>query len=174
MNSIPIFDCLTHPSLDGSWIHSRWDGLNSFEGLRKKMSSADVRWAFAVSMGTVDGWNVGAYPSECGQPGPKLFPVAYLDPDTPPNFKSLCEQGFVGVKIHPRKSRIRFDDKRLPDWISAAQEAACLAAFTATYLARDVARVEGFPSSISQAVRCTNSLAASIFTTISAINCCTI
>ena len=142
MISIPIFDCLTHPSLDGDWIHPRWNGLNSFEGLRKRMSSADVRWAFAVSMGTVDGWNVAVYPSECAQPGPKLFPVAYLDPATPPNFKDLCEQGFVGVKIHPRKGRIRFDDKRLLDWISAAQEAG-LVVLLCTYPFGDLAGIPG-------------------------------
>ena len=142
MNSTPLFDCLTHPSLNGDWINSRWNGRNSFTELREGMVAADVRWAFAVSMGTSNGWNVAAYPGECAQVGPKLFPVAYLDPEVPPNFKDLCEQGFVGLKIHPRLGGVGFADGRLQDWVFAAQEVG-MVTLLCTYPFSDMVGIPG-------------------------------
>ena len=142
MSDIPMFDSLTHPSLDGDWIHPRWNGRNSFAQLREEMAAADVRWAFAVAMGTSGGWDVAAYPGECGKAGARLFPVAYLDPAAPPNFKVLREQGFVGIKIHPRLGGFGFWDGRLPGWILEAQ-AAGLVTLLCTYPFGDAAGVPG-------------------------------
>ena len=142
MSNVPLFDCLTHPALDGNWIHSRWDGRNRFAELRAGMAEAGVRWTFAVAMGTKDGWDASVYPEACAGEGARLFPVAYLDPLSPPDFVSLRTQGFVGVKIHPRRGEVGFADERLPKWIAEAQ-AAGLVTLLCTYPFGDTAGVPG-------------------------------
>ena len=119
----PIFDCITHPALDGSWVHPRWSGGNTFQALRGELTAANVPWAFAVAMGTGDGWALEQYIQACGQPGPKLFPVAWCDPVAPPDFELLRAMGYCGIKMHPRLAGFEVSDVRLPDLIQAAHAA---------------------------------------------------
>jgi len=138
----PIFDCLTHPALDGGWVHPRWAGGNTFQSLRSELVSANIHWAFAVAMGAGVGWSQEGYVQACAQPGPKLFPVAWCDPAAPPDFAAVRAMGYCGVKMHPRLAGFEVSDVRLPDLIQAAA-AADLTLFLCTWPARDADALPG-------------------------------
>ena len=116
----PIFDCLTHPALDGGWVHPRWAGGNTFQSLRDELAAANSPWAFAVTMGADAGWALEEYVQACAQPGTKLFPVAWCDPAAPPDFEAVQVMGYCGIKMHPRLGGFEVSDPRLPDLIQAA------------------------------------------------------
>ncbi len=145
----PIFDCITHPALDGSWVHPRWSGGNTFQALRGELTAANVPWAFAVAMGTGDGWALEQYIQACGQSGPKLFPVAWCDPVAPPDFEVLRAMGYCGIKMHPRLAGFEVSDVRLPDLIQAAH-AADLILFLCTWPARDTDALPGGLSALER------------------------
>ena len=124
---IPLFDSLAHPSLDGSWINPRWSGQNSFPQVIEAMKEANVRWAWAVSMGTRDGYDVDQYVQQCAKAEVRMFPAAFMNVS---EFSSLAaaedwlvarnHQGFLGVKLHPRLGRFDFQHPFLPSIIGTA------------------------------------------------------
>jgi len=145
----PIFDCLTHPALDGGWVHPRWSGGNTFQALRGELEAANVPWAFAVAMGMGDGWALEGYIHACRQPGPKLFPVAWCDPGAPPDFSAVRAMGYCGVKIHPRLAGFEASDARLPNLIQAVH-AADLILFLCTWPAHDAETLPGGLSALER------------------------
>lgn len=124
---IPIFDSLTHPSLDGTWLTSRLNGINSFAQVAASMKEANVRWAWAVSMGMVGAYDIERYVDACAQSEVHLFPVAFMEV---PVFTGLAQaedwlldrkqRGFLGVKLHPRVGGFDFQHRLLPGIITAA------------------------------------------------------
>lgn len=124
---IPIFDSLTHPSLDGTWLTPRLNGTNSFAQVSASMKEANVRWAWAVSMGTTGAYDVERYVDACAQSEVHLFPAAFMEV---PVFTGLAQvedwlldrkqRGFLGVKLHPRVGGFDFQHRLLPGIISAA------------------------------------------------------
>ncbi|MDP7050958.1 MAG: amidohydrolase family protein [Verrucomicrobiota bacterium] len=145
----PIFDCLTHPALDGGWVHPRWAGGNTFQALHNELAMANVPWAFAVAMGTGDGWALERYVQACAQPGPILFPVAWCDPAAPPDFAAVRAMGYCGVKMHPRLAGFEVSDTRLSDLIQAAH-AAGLILFLCTWPARNANALPGGLSALER------------------------
>lgn len=136
---IPIFDSLTHPSLDGTWLAPRWNGTNSFSQVAASMKEANVRWAWAVSMGTTGAYDIERYVEACEQPEVHLFPAAFMEVSA---FTSLAQaqdwlldrkqRGFLGVKLHPRVGRFNFQHPFLPGIITAANQLG-LTTFLCTY-----------------------------------------
>lgn len=124
---IPIFDSLSHPSLDGSWLSPRWNGQNSFKQVVASMREANVRWAWAVAMGTTGAYDLDRYVQECRQHAVRLFPAAFMDVSA---FSGLamaedwlghCQRrGYLGIKLHPRLARFDFQHPLLPGVIRAA------------------------------------------------------
>ena len=138
----PIFDCVTHPAMDGDWVHPRWAGGNTFQSLRGELEAANSPWAFAVTMGADAGWELEKYVQACTQPGPKLFPVAWCDPVVPPDFAAVQAMGYCGIKMHPRLGGFEVSDPRLPDLIQAAH-AVGLISFLCTWPPRDANALPG-------------------------------
>lgn len=139
MYDVPIFDCLTHPSLDGNWINTRWNGRNTFDAICHQMIENNVPWAFAVAMGTTDGYDVHSYAEKTQNCTPRLFPVAFVDfsdlGDTASlrtGMARLRALGYVGIKIHPRLSGIDLTHPALCPVIRAANETG-LVTFLCTY-----------------------------------------
>lgn len=136
---IPIFDSLTHPSLDGSWLSPRWNGKNFFSQAVTSMKEANVRWAWAVSMGTTGAYDIERYVEACAQSDIHLFPAAYMDVSA---FTKLTQvenwllnrkqRGFLGVKLHPRLGRFDFQHPLLPSIILVANRLG-LTPFLCTY-----------------------------------------
>lgn len=127
-DDIPIFDSLTHPSLDGNWISPGAMKVgNRFGDVAADMQGANVRWAWAVSMGTQGGYDTSRYVEACAQCPTKFFPAAFLSIN---EFGSLAQivdwlterkaQGFAGVKLHPRLGRFNLRHEWLPHAIDTA------------------------------------------------------
>ena len=130
MSRLPIFDSLTHPALDGNWLHPRWNGRNSFAQVVAEMDEADVRWALAVAMDPVAGYDPAQYPAACAEHPGRLFPVAFFRPDAEASADQLQEelgrlkeQGYCGIKLHPRRGCFDFAHPGLPRAIQAAHDA---------------------------------------------------
>lgn len=128
MNSIPLFDSLTHPNIQGDWIFNQKLTSNTVEQLCNDMQEANVRWAFAVEMEITNKNPQKSSYIDLIQPyRQRLFPIAFFDPKSAlrkgvkqylQNIKIL---GFVGIKIHPRLSKVHYLD---PTIVAAVQYAA--------------------------------------------------
>ncbi len=137
MHDIPIFDSLTHPTINGNWLKKKYDGLNDPARLIEQMDISGIQWAFAVGMGPVGGYQEAEYAGFIKQASDRLFPVAFIAEEAlskPHNvyLQSLKDLGYVGIKIHPRLSGIGYDHPRLADFILQA-DALKLPVFCCTY-----------------------------------------
>ena len=131
MNDIPIFDCLTHPTIDGSWISEKYGKSNSLENLLMQMKNANVKWAFAVGMGRgIGGYEEGLYAQYIFESKGNVFPIALVDYSDIPDvsgmsaiqiyIEKITKLGYRGIKIHPRFSGIAYNDKRNAELIKTA------------------------------------------------------
>ncbi len=128
MNSIPIFDSLTHPTIDSNWIMPRYQGVANLETLQKQMERANVKWAFVVGMA-----GVGSYSQEeyiklfTNERNKNLFPIAFYIPKEKEinkirlELRRIKEIGYKGIKLHPRFSNFSIDET-LADVIKVANE----------------------------------------------------
>jgi predicted TIM-barrel fold metal-dependent hydrolase len=137
---VPIFDSLSHPSLDGSWLSPR-HGLksNTFADNIEAMTGAGVKWAWAVAMDTSDAYAPIPYVNACVQSPVTLLPAAFM---RPPEFSSVeqiadwlrtrKQQGYRGVKLHPRLADFDFQHPWLATIIVEANKHGLLP-FLCTY-----------------------------------------
>lgn len=134
MNSIPIFDSLTHPMPSGGWLKPEYEGKNSISGLLHEMEVNNIQWALAVGMGeNIGSYNENEYAAFIADHSNSLFPVAFLDFQVLESGTSISSYlsklkrlGYVGIKIHPRFSRITFANKYLPGLIKEANQVGLL------------------------------------------------
>lgn len=112
MNDIPLFDSLTHPTLDGSWIGSAAVN-NTLPELESEMTAHNIAWAFAVGMKDIGGYDLEAYADYIRTASQRVFPIAYYDfneSDTGREIISKLENisrcGYLGIKLHPGLSGI--------------------------------------------------------------------
>lgn len=120
INDIPLFDSLTHPSVDGSWMVPNISHKNTAELLLESMHQYNIRWALSVNMGAVTGnYSDQQYADFIAPNSKKLFPIAYLNVDLlrgknqnqlQNHFERLVIMGYIGVKLHPRFSDFTFSD----------------------------------------------------------------
>jgi len=131
---IPLFDSLTHPMPDGSWLHPRYDGINTFATVLAEMAEAGVSRALAVALGS---GTVGYHPdtyanlvkaaSDGAGTDVELYPVAYAPvgdedfmKDLPKHLDSFKAGGYIAVKIHPRISDVDLDAEPIRHVMQAA------------------------------------------------------
>lgn len=62
---IPIFDTLSHPTLNGNWLHPRYDGQAKADDMLKQMNNENICGAFAVGMKGIGDYNEDKY-VRCG------------------------------------------------------------------------------------------------------------
>lgn len=145
MSEFPLFDSLTHPTLDGQWMGSG-AGDNTLRGLEEQMAAHDIRWALAVGMKGIGGYSLHAYADHIRTASQKLFPIAYYDyctadksADIQRKLTEIARCGYAGIKLHPRFSQIDLRDPALPE---VFQEAAArkLLVLVCTYLYGGAAR----------------------------------
>ncbi|HKR05427.1 MAG TPA: amidohydrolase family protein [Bacteroidia bacterium] len=129
MNTIPIFDCLTHPSISGEWIKNSPAYNASLDALLPQMQKHNVKWGFAVGMKGVGNYNEEKYVSFISKNAPRLFPVAFIDVNklsSSANVKSylkkLKKYGYSGIKLHPRLGEFNLSGKKLPGLIKSAND----------------------------------------------------
>jgi predicted TIM-barrel fold metal-dependent hydrolase len=127
MNSVAIFDSLTHPMPNADWLHVRYHGKNSIEALLTQMQSANICKAFAVGLGRdIGGYNESTYAQWVRSNSADLLPVAFCDMQTIMNIgvdvyiQQIKSFGYVGLKIHPRIAQITLGHPLLPQIIRCA------------------------------------------------------
>jgi predicted TIM-barrel fold metal-dependent hydrolase len=103
---LKLFDSLTHITADGSWMGERRHDA-SLANLLGNMADADAGRALLVTIADHGNNDVTmaaarAYPD-------RFVPIAGLNPRTLPTLRrieavvaELAEQGFAGIKLHPR------------------------------------------------------------------------
>jgi predicted TIM-barrel fold metal-dependent hydrolase len=130
MNNVPIFDSLTHPMPNESWLIPKYDGQNSVSHLLSAMAVSNVQWALTVGMGvSIGGYQEKNYASFIRSNSDNLFPVAFLNFDVLDSGTSVAEYlfrlkklGYVGIKIHPRLSSIDLSNIFLASVIKEANQ----------------------------------------------------
>jgi predicted TIM-barrel fold metal-dependent hydrolase len=128
MNTIPIFDCLMHPSISGEWIKN--SSYNSpLNALLVEMKNHNVNWGFAVGMKGIGNYNDKKYVSFIRKNAPDLFPVAFIDINRLDSqtritsyLKKLKGLGYSGIKLHPRLAEFNLADKKLSGLVKSAND----------------------------------------------------
>ncbi|MBW5448461.1 amidohydrolase family protein [Cohnella sp. CFH 77786] len=122
-NGIPLFDSLTHPTIDGSWLKQSSETNNHIKTVIDQMQIYNVQWALAVGMEGIGGYNSERYASFIFEHSDRIFPIAYFNEfssgigDISSSLKRLKEMGYIGIKIHPRFSSLRLDKPIIVDII---------------------------------------------------------
>lgn len=145
MNSIPIFDSLTHPMPNGNWISSQYDGQNSLTNLLSDMKKYNVQWTLAVGMGSkIGAYKVEDYASFIRRESENIFPVAFVDFALFNNafavvkyLKKMKSLGYIGIKIHPRLSRVNLSNPLLPVLIKEANQLGLVAMLCTYFWSKD-------------------------------------
>lgn len=129
MNNVPLFDCITHPTINGKWIDDKENFENNIDNLLFNMSTWNVKWAFAVGMEDIGGYDVENYVSFIKSKSKSLFPIAYFDfnkikdnDDIENYILYLKKLGYYGIKIHPRFSKINLTNRFLEQIIKIANK----------------------------------------------------
>jgi predicted TIM-barrel fold metal-dependent hydrolase len=126
MHNVPLFDSLTHPTLDGTWIGAA-PCKNTLQELESEMAANNVEWAFAVGMEDIGGYSLEAYADYIRSASQKVFPIAYYDyndSDTAREIDHKLEKisrcGYSGIKVHPGFSGIDMRSQGLREVLSEA------------------------------------------------------
>lgn len=130
MNSIPIFDSLTHPMPDSNWLSDRYSGKNSIQTLNDSMKNNNIMGALAVGLGAeCGGYTEESYAKFILSNSTRLIPVAFVNfskiskiSDVKPYIHNLKSLGYSAIKIHPRISDITYKNSFLPELINVANE----------------------------------------------------
>lgn len=128
-DTIPIFDSLTHPTLNGNWLKSQYDGKAFIDKLLQEMQAYNVYKAFAVGMEGIGDYHQDSYIKMvqdygCG----KLLPIAFLSfnenslNDIKNQILEIKKKGYYGIKLHPRIGNFLLNDDRLRFAIDFANE----------------------------------------------------
>jgi len=139
MTNIPIFDSLTHPTLDGNWILPKWPACASCDELLRQMEESGVCGSFAVGMESIGGYEESDFIQMVNDKGKgKLFPIAFLslkdcsEHSIINQLQTIRRRGYVGIKLHPRMGGFMLDSKWLPFAIDTANSLG-LAVLMCTY-----------------------------------------
>lgn len=121
---IPLFDSLTHPTLNKKWIKNENADIDYLiESMRKNSVIA----AIAVGMKGIGDYHEDRFITLVGK-YKELIPVAFFDSFNFPdksikiNLINLKSKGFMGIKIHPRISELSLRDPKLAKVIEFASE----------------------------------------------------
>jgi predicted TIM-barrel fold metal-dependent hydrolase len=112
MPDITLFDSLTHPTLDGTWIGGVARN-NTLSELEAEMTANNIGWACAVGMRDIGSYALEAYADHIRSSSQKIFPVAYYDFNQSDTHREINGQldeivryGYSAIKIHPGFSRV--------------------------------------------------------------------
>jgi len=138
MISIPIFDSLTHPTINGKWIHDNFDA--DIENLISQFKQNNVIGAFGVGMKDIGNYNQTSFYKLLKNYSTFLIPIAYFDFSSDLTLKSIKKElntikkiGFKGIKLHPRFSNFNIKSDKLANVIKLANDLG-LTVLLCTYL----------------------------------------
>jgi len=126
MHDIPLFDSLTHPTPDGTWIGAA-PCKNTLLELESEMADNNVEWALAVGMKDIGGYDLEAYADYIRSANQKVLPIAYYDFNESDSGREIAHKleqisrcGYVGIKLHPTFSGIDLRSKGLREVLCEA------------------------------------------------------
>jgi predicted TIM-barrel fold metal-dependent hydrolase len=126
---IPIFDSLSHPTINKDWILPKYAGASSIDVLIKQMKEAGIKKSLAVGMKGIGDYDQDRFISLINPHLDCLVPIAYYDfnesdnlHDIHQNLERIKSQGYKGIKLHPRFSDFSLTSRRLADTINKATE----------------------------------------------------
>ncbi|OQA97642.1 MAG: Amidohydrolase [Bacteroidetes bacterium ADurb.Bin217] len=129
MNSIPIFDSLTHPTIDSHWILPKYHNSANIENLVCQMKQYNIIKSFAVGMYGIGSYEQNSYYKLIKPYSDYFYSIAFLliEPsDTEKTIKEklkrVKETGFKGVKLHPRFSDFSISNPLIVYTIKIANE----------------------------------------------------
>ena len=126
---IPIFDSLSHPTLNGDWLSPKYNGCCHIKDVIADMRTYNIKKAFAVGIKNVGDYDENKFVSTILTEGSDLFlPIAFFDfkdlnyKDIRRRLLEIKSKGYVGIKLHPRIADFLLSDKRLPYIIDCSNE----------------------------------------------------
>lgn len=129
MNNIPIFDSLTHPTLNGDWILPRYPQKSKIDDLLLDMDANNVCNAFAVGMKGIGGYIEVKYSEFILSKTDKLIPVAFFDVNEYDDIQSITDKlkylkllKYRGIKLHPRLGNFNLLNQLIPEIIKIAND----------------------------------------------------
>jgi len=129
MVSIPIWDTLSHPTIDGNWLNVRYDGQSFIDDIITQMRDNNIKGAFAVGLKGVGKYDENYYLDLIKSRGQSLFrPIAFFDfvnlnqVEIANKLTEIKKKGYCGIKLHPRIGNFLITDERLPYIIDKANE----------------------------------------------------
>lgn len=119
---LEIFDSITHPTIDNTWLNPRFDDYCDVKILQQDMDKYKIKQAFAIGLGRVGSYELEKY-IDFIKPYNNLIPVAFCEINYDlDNLKKIKEIGYRGIKIHPRISKVESDDDRVFELIKLANK----------------------------------------------------
>jgi predicted TIM-barrel fold metal-dependent hydrolase len=124
IDCIPIFDSLTHPTLNGKWIKGENASLND---LLISMQDNNIIGAFAVGMRGIGDYHEDRFLETISR-HPKLLPIAFYEnydfttTQVSNYLTSIKNKGYLGIKIHPRLSELMLSESILETIIRKAND----------------------------------------------------
>jgi predicted TIM-barrel fold metal-dependent hydrolase len=122
MHKIPIFDSLTHPTSCGDWLNGK-DYNNVVNNLLNQMKENKIKWAFCVEMPNVNKFRKFEY-RDLVKEHDNLYPVYFFDDynKIKSKIKHIKDNGYIGIKIHPRLSKISIANDKIKQVIKEASK----------------------------------------------------
>lgn len=121
LNHIPVFDSLTHITVDGKWFETSHDA--SFARL-KSIFENNIYCKKALLVGLPG--NSLTFLQQIAEQNKYLIPIAPFnmeaEADLDSYFNLIKKMGFKGIKIHPRILKINLKDKKIIKIIRAADK----------------------------------------------------
>ncbi len=129
MNNIPIFDCITHPTINNNWILPQYKDKSNINKLLFEMDKHNVCNAFAVGMDNIGDYNEIKYSEYIYSYTDKLYPIAWFNINEYKNItevikkiKLLKKLKYKGIKLHPRFAKFNLLHPLLPSILKAAND----------------------------------------------------
>ena len=129
VNDIPIFDSLTHPTLDGNWIMPKYPACAGIRELLVEMHQYHICGAFAVGMRGLGNYDEDTFIQMIkSSQNSNLFPIAFyvfVQKNREIIYNDLLNiknKGYVGIKLHPRMGGFTMEDELLHYVIDIANE----------------------------------------------------
>lgn len=129
ITNIPIFDSLTHPTLDGDWIMPKYPKCASMDMLLSQMQNYNFCGAFAVGMRGIGNYDEDTFIQMIkSSKRSNLFPIAFyvfVQKNKEIIYNDLLHikyKGYVGIKLHPRMGGFTMEDEFLHYVIDIAND----------------------------------------------------
>jgi predicted TIM-barrel fold metal-dependent hydrolase len=129
MYNIPVFDSLTHPTIDTNWTLPKYSKTAGIESLIKQMDENNISRALAVGMKGIGSYDEVKYIKLINPYFDRLIPVSFFDLYGTMKINEAFEKlvkiknlGYKGIKLHPRISGFDLSNQLLSQIVQQANE----------------------------------------------------